>query len=120
MINNNLKVFRTKAYIMLHVLLIFYSFGAVMGKFAMREPTFSIKSICLYALIYLNLFIYAIVWQQVLKVLPLSEAFANKSVSIIWAMLWGSILFGEHIRWNHVLGGIVIFIGICIVVNQNE
>ncbi len=64
--------------------------------------------------------IYAIAWQQILKRLPLTVAYANKPVSLIWGMIWGSMLFREKITWNMILGAGIIFVGIYLVVTADE
>ena len=33
--------------------------------------------------------------EQILKHLPLTVAYANKPVSLIWGMIWGTFIFGE-------------------------
>ena len=43
------------------------------------------------------LFVYAVLWQQVLKSIPLSIASANKAVTIFWGMWWGFLFFNEEI-----------------------
>ncbi len=58
------------------------------------------------------LIIYAIGWQQVIKHLPLSVAFANKPVVIIWGMIWGKTIFGEQITIVNIVGVFLIIVGI--------
>ena len=66
------------------------------------------------------LFIYAVFWQQILKKIPLTTAFANKSVVIIWGMIWGRILFEERISWYMAVGAVIVFVGIILVVSADE
>ena len=63
---------------------------------------------------------YAFVWQQILHYLPLTFAYANKGVSLVWGMIWGALFFQEKITWNMILGAAVIFFGIYLVVTSNE
>lgn len=58
------------------------------------------------------IFIYAILWQIVLKHSPLSTAYMMKSVTIVYGMLIASIVFGEKISWNNILGCLFIITGI--------
>ena len=53
----------------------------------------SLPFIFWYGLVILNLGIYAVVWQQIIKHLPLTTAYANKAVTIVWGILWGSLFF---------------------------
>lgn len=57
---------------------------------------------------------YAIGWQQILKRMPLTVAFANKAITVVWGMLWGFLLFGEEITWQMVVGAIVVITGVVI------
>ena len=112
---NNAKVFLS-----LHVLLLFYSLGAVCSKLASDEPFLSVRFIVLYGIVLLNLFIYAIAWQQILKKLPLVTAYANKACTVIWGLLWGMLFFDEAITIWKVIGACVIMMGIYMVVKADE
>lgn len=56
--------------------------------------------------------IYAIFWQQIIKRLPLTLAFANKAVTVIWGMVWGVLIFHEHLSVGKFVGAAVIIAGI--------
>ena len=56
--------------------------------------------------------IYAVIWQQVLKHLPLVFAYANKAVTVIWGLLWGYLIFSEEVTPNKVLGAVIVIAGI--------
>ena len=73
-----------------------------------------------YALVLVIMFGYAVIWQQVLKRMPLTVAYANRPVSLVWGMIWGALIFSERITWNMILGAGVIFIGILLVVTSDE
>lgn len=94
---------------------IIYSFYTVVGKIASKYDFLSINSILFYVIMVFILFFYAIIWQQVLKIFPLSFASINKSVTIIWGMIWGKLFFNEQITFNKLIGVILIIIGICIL-----
>lgn len=98
--------------VFLHVILLIYSTSGFMSKFAAREPFLSTGFIAWYAGMLGVLVIYAIGWQQILKRLPLTVAFANKSITVIWGMIWGLLLFGEQITPMKIVGGIIVITGI--------
>lgn len=108
-----------RAYLELHILLLVYSLGAICSKFAGQSSFMSFKFILFYGLVLLDLAIYAIVWQQILKKLPLVSAYANKAVTVIWGLIWGMIVFKENLTIWNVVGAIVIIIGIYIVVRAD-
>ena len=58
--------------------------------------------------------IYAIIWQQIIKHMPLSNAFMFKGTTIIWTLLISNIFFEESISMNNIIGSILIIIGITI------
>lgn len=64
--------------------------------------------------------VYAVLWQQVLKKIPLSVASANKAITIIWGIVFGKIVFDEKIKWNMILGAFIILIGIFILLTEKE
>ena len=52
--------------------------------------------------------------------MPLTVAYANKGITIIWGMIWGAVLFKEVITLKTIIGGVIILIGIYLVVTNNE
>lgn len=59
--------------------------------------------------------IYACLWQQVLKHIPLTTAFMFKSVTVIYGMLFAHILFNEEITVNNMAGATLIVAGIIVL-----
>lgn len=116
------KKTNTKAFwiIVLNVLLLFYASCGVFSKLASQEVFLSGKFILFYACEIAVLFIYTIVWQQVIKHLPLTVAFCNKSVSTIWSMLCGVIFFQEVITLNMLIGAGIVLLGVILVVTSHE
>lgn len=106
-------------YIILHIELILFSLGGVCSKSAAQHDFLSFWFIFFYGLVILNLGIYAIVWQQIIKKLPLNTAYSNKAVTIAWGILWGFLFFKETIKWNMILGAVIVIIGVIIVVRAD-
>lgn len=109
-----------KDYVFLHIVLLFYSINGIFSKLASKNQFASIEFFYYYGLVLVNLFIYAILWQQVLKRMPLTTAFSNKSVVVIWGMLWGTLFFQERITLQMIIGTIIIFFGVYLVVTDHE
>lgn len=103
---------KIKVLIGLHALLLVYSLSGICSKMAARFPFLSPQFIGCYAGIVLILGIYAIGWQQVIRRLPLSLAYANKAVATIWTCVWSVLVFHEHISAGKLFGIAVIIIGI--------
>ena len=73
-----------------------------------------------YGLVILNLGVYAIVWQQIIKKLPLNTAYSNKAITIVWGILWGFLFFREQITWNMIVGALIVIVGVVLVVRADE
>ncbi len=101
-----------KTYIILNILLVVYSLSGIFSKLASNETFFSFYFILYYGIILLCLGIYAIGWQQIIKKLPLTNAFASKAITIVWGILWGYIFFNESITIGKILGALMIIIGV--------
>lgn len=109
-----------KSYLMLQILIAVYSLSSVCSKFASYQKFLSVKFIFFYGAVLFLLAIYAVVWQQLLKTLPLVTAYANKSITVIWGLIWGMLFFREKITVGKVLGCIIIIIGVCLMVTEKE
>lgn len=127
-------------YFILNLLLLVYSFAGVCSKMAGRYSDafflfvkelfvsgtpgdFSAEAlhfVLFFCGVFLILGVYAIGWQQLLKHISLMTAFCNKSVTIIWGMIWGVVFFSETIRWNMVLGALIVTVGVILVVKADE
>ena len=102
----------TKTFILLHILLILFSFNGIFSKLAADESFLSLKWCIYYALVIFFLGIYAIGWQQVIKRMPLISAYSSKAITVVWGIVWGKLFFDEPITIGRVIGIILIIIGI--------
>ena len=97
------NAWKIKYFVILHIELIILSLSGVCSKMASKQQFMSKEFIFYYGLVILNLAVYAIVWQQIIKKLPLNTAYANKAIMVVWGMLWGVIFFHEKITWNMIV-----------------
>ena len=118
--DNKKKKFDIKTYAVLHAILLLYSFVGVFMKLAFKNDFLSFYFFLFAGLAVLFLGVYAIIWQQVLKKLPLTVAFTNKAVCIAWGMLWGAFFLGDDITWYKIVGSVIVFAGVVLVVSNNE
>lgn len=112
--NNILTIF------LLHVVFALFSLFGTASKLAAKETFFSLKFMMYYGIVIVNLGLYAIAWQQFLKKLQLTIAYANKAITIAWTILWGVILFDESIGFFQILGMIIIITGVIFVVTSGD
>ena len=104
----------------LHLLLVLYSCSGVLSKLASRYAFLSAGFCICYAGIIALLGIYAICWQQIIKRMPLTTAYANRAITVVWGMVWGVVVFKEHLGILQVAGGIVVLIGVALFASSDS
>ena len=92
---------QAKWFLLLHLILGVYAGSSVCSKLA-------------------ALVVYAFGWQQVIKHLPLTTAYANKAITVVWGILLGFLLFGESITLRQFIGAAVIIVGIVLFVRADN
>lgn len=94
---------------------ILYTTSGICSKMTSNYPAFSFMWLFWIGLEVVALGMYAIFWQQIIKRVDLSIAYANRAFAIFWSTLWAVILFKEKITPANAIGIIVIFLGILLV-----
>ena len=116
---NEKKKTNWKSFIILQLALFIVSLGGICSKMAGRQEFLSGKFFLFYGLLLCILFFYAIIWQQVLKRISLTVAYASKGIGIIYSILWGVLFFDEQIKWNMILGTFFVLIGAyCYIIEE--
>ena len=105
-----------KTLIGLHGMLMVYSMSGICSKLAAGESFLSARFCIYYAVIIVLLGVYAIGWQQVIKRIPLTTAFANKAVTIVW----GWFFFGESITPGKLIGAGMVIAGVVLFAKSDE
>lgn len=103
-----------KQIILLQAAIIIYTISGVMAKMASASDTF-IKLILFFSLDFLFLGIYAVFWQQMIKIFPLSVAYANRAIALLWSAVWAKLIFGEEISLRQMIGIGIVVIGMMII-----
>lgn len=104
-------------YLVLHLNLLVSSLSGVCSKMASRQDSIT-GFVFWYFCVLLTMGVYAVVWQQLLKRIPLTVAYANRPINLMWGMVWGFLFFQEQITWNMLLGAAIIFAGIYLVISE--
>lgn len=125
--------FKWKDMLMLQVVFLIYSFTSLAqkqmssylpkGAASLQEllpQLFNAKLILSGALVVTLLGVYALLWQQVIKRFELSVAYANKAVTLLWALVWGILIFHEEITVGKVAGILVVMVGIYVLNTGKE
>ena len=111
---------RLKKYILLHLTVMMFSLTSVFSKMAsVYYSKEGLTSIMLYVFVFLmmlNCFLYALVWQKVIKKFELNVAYANRNVYLVWSQVWAVLIFHENLSLRNILGLVIVFIGVLVVV----
>lgn len=63
---------------------------------------------------------YSLLWQLVLRRMPLSFAYSNKGICTLWTTLAGVFVIGEPFSWGKAAGLVVVLAGVTLVVTDHE
>lgn len=107
-------------FLLLHLLMFVMSFSGVFSKKAAGQKFLSVKWILFYGAMLVILMVYAVFWQQILKRIKLSIAYACKSVTVVWGMIWGVLFFGEQLTAKQLIGGAMVIAGVVLVASGKE
>lgn len=111
-----MKRIDSRLFLALHLLLLLFAGTTVLSKLAAGEELLSPRFCLFFGGEFLLLGVYALGWQQILKRLPLTVAFTNKAVTLVWSLIFGALLFHERVSPRQILGcalavaGVVLFV----------
>lgn len=109
-----------KTYLLLQGAMLLYSFAPVASKIASGNPVLSWAFILPFGVQVFILGCYALLWQQIIKRIPLSIAYTNKAVTVIWGFIWGLLIFNEAVTPQKVIGGVIILAGVALYSNADR
>ena len=109
-----------KWFLILHLSLMLNSLAGTASKMAGRQKFLSLKFFFFYGLVLFITFVFALIWQQVLKHMSLTFAFRNKPITMIYSLIWTAMIWREPVNGKMVLGALVILAGIILGVNGND
>lgn len=106
--------------LVLQFIIAIYTMSGVAGKVAAGNDFLSFKFILFYGIEILILGVYALLWQQIIKKFDLSIAYANRSIALLWSMLWAVIFFHEEISVQNIIGVGIVIVGTMIVNGESN
>lgn len=106
--------------LLLHVLIAFYSLSGVCAKLGSAGEPLSTTFFIFYALMLVVLGVYALGWQQAIKRLPLSVAYANKAATLLWGIIWGALIFDEGVSPVSLVGVAVVLVGVVLYSTSSD
>lgn len=104
----------------LQLAVLMFASSGIFTKLASAREFLSLQFLLLYGVAIMIMFVYAVLWQQFLKHIPLTTAYASKSISTVWTMLFGFLVFRETVTVSMMIGAVVIIVGVFIVVTADE
>ena len=108
------KASRGKILFLLSVSLVIQSLSSVFIKYAGKYETLSREFLFFYILAVGCLGVFAIMWQFLLELIPLTTAYLRKGILYILILIWSVLLFKEQVTVFNIIGSIIIIAGISI------
>ena len=105
---------------LLQLVVMIYTLSGVAAKLASGQEAFSFPFLMFYGIEIVIFGIYAIVWQQIIKRCDLSVAYANRSMAILWSLIWTVAFFRETLTLKNIAGVLIVFAGTIIVNSDGE
>ena len=115
-----MKKISPKLILALQLVVMLYTLSSVAAKMASGQAFLSLPFIVYYGVEILILGFYAIAWQQIIKRCDLSVAYANRSMAILWSLVWIVIFFHEALTVKNIIGVLIVFAGTMIVNSDGE
>lgn len=115
-----MKKISVKTILLLQLVVMIYTLSSVAAKLASGQEPFSFPFLLFYGIEILILGIYALAWQQIIKRCELSVAYANRSMAILWSLIWTVVFFHEALTVKNVIGVLIVFAGTMIVNSDGE
>ena len=115
-----MKKISPKLILALQLVVMLYTLSSVAAKMASGQAFLSLPFIVYYGVEILILGFYAIAWQQIIKRCDLSVAYANRSMAILWSLVWTVNFFHEALTVKNIIGVLIVFAGTMIVNSDGE
>ena len=108
-----------RSMLLLHGTLLIYAVVSVFAKLAGLRLAAQDAGMTL-AFLAAALLAYSLLWQQVLRRMPLNFAYSNKGVCTLWTALFGLAFFGEQMTFGKAAGLAAVLAGVALVVTDHE
>lgn len=114
------RVQKMKNIALLQGVIIIYTISSVMSKEASASGGNLLRFLFFFGMEFVMLGVYALLWQQIIKRFALSVAYANRSMSVVWSMVWAVIFFHDTITIQNIAGVVLVVAGIWIINTDTE
>ena len=114
------KMKKLKTIIKLQAVVVIYTFASIFSKLASGEAFLSGQFILFLGLELVMLFLYALLWQQVIKKTELSVAYANREMYLLWSLLWAVVFFHNDVTPANVIGCLLEIAGTLVITGEDR
>ena len=108
-----------KNIILLQAVIVIYTISGVMSKQASASGGDLPRFLFFFGMEFVLLGVYALLWQQMIKRFELSVAYANRSMAVVWSMVWAVVFFHDTITIQNIVGVLLVVVGTFIVNTEN-
>jgi len=115
-----MKKIKLRELAVLQFAVMIYTLSGVAAKNAALYEPLSWPFILCYGIEIAILGVYAILWQQLIKRFDLSVAYANRSMAILWSMIWAVVFFHEVITVKNIIGVLIVLTGTMIINSDDK
>ena len=106
---------KIKNIILLQGVVVIYTLSGIMSKNASANGDKPVKFLIFFGLEFVLLAVYAVLWQQMIKHFELSVAYANRSMAVLWSMIWAVLFFHDEITVKNMIGVLLVTVGTVIM-----
>lgn len=114
------RVTKIKNIALLQGVIIIYTISSVMSKEASASGDDLLRFLFFFGMEFVILGVYAILWQQMIKRFELSVAYANRSMAVVWSMVWAVLFFHDTITVKNITGVALVVAGTLIINTEKE
>lgn len=114
------RIHKIRDIALLQGVIIIYTISGVMSKEAAASGGDLMRFLIFFGLEFVLLGVYALLWQQMIKRFELSVAYANRSMAVVWSMVWAVVLFHDTITMQNIAGVLLVVAGIWIINTDTE
>lgn len=111
---------KLKDIVLLQGVIIIYTISSVMSKKASASGGDLLRFLFFFGMEFVVLGVYAILWQQMLKRFELSVAYTNRSMAVVWSMVWAVVFFHDMITVQNIVGIVLVVAGTLIINTGTE
>ena len=100
--------------LLLVVAFLIYSTTGIFSKLSSEEAFMSQGYVIYFVLVLASIGIYAVLWQIILKKVPLTQAYLFKSITVLFSLSFAYFIFSEAVTIKNLIGAAFIVAGIIV------